>query len=177
MPDIADAIQHYSYPTYYLKLLIDAVEAKDLWLKPRPDDIDPNNYRCQQVKVTALPELKRFDDHFLTVFGDVLDHYNKLWNTPANCDTGYTLLKYRTGDECTLHCDLAAHETRVCTAIFYANDDYEGGELVFPRQSIKIRPRAGDVIVMPATEDFPHKVEPVTKGNRYCVRCFFVFRP
>ena len=78
------------------------------------------------------------------------------------------------GDECTLHCDLVPHEVRVCTAILYINDDYVGGELLFPKQELNLRPRPGEVIVAPATAEFPHLVLPIRKGNRYVVRCFYV---
>lgn len=171
------AIMRFASWSAYTAPLIKVVEDGDLWLKVSSGNPDPNNYRCQQIKVSGHPDLRRFDEHFYQAFGDALSRYNAVWRTPANSDSGYTLLKYRLGDECTLHCDLVPYEQRVCTAILYANDDYEGGDLVFPNQDLRIRPAPGEMVVMPASEEFAHKVEPITKGNRYCVRCFFTLLP
>ena len=175
MSDLTDLVQSYYYDPDVGRRLVEMAEAQDLWVKVGDDDPDPNNYRCQQLKIEACPELKEFEDQFELIFQDTLSRYNTdVIETIATGDTGYTLLKYRTGDECTMHCDLVPHELRICTAIYYVNDDYEGGALIFPNQDLRIQPKSGQVVMMPATEDFPHYVEPITKGDRYAVRCFYV---
>lgn len=170
----ADLIQHYHYDPDVGRRLVEVAEEKDLWFKIGEGDPDPNNYRCQQLKIDGCIELKEFEDQFLLIFQDVLSRYNQVVRTIANGDTGYSLIKYRPGDACSEHVDQVPHEIRVCTAIYYINDDYEGGELVFPEQGATFRPKPGEVIVMPATEGYPHEVRPITKGNRYAVRCFYV---
>ena len=45
-------------------------------------------------------------------------------------------------------------------------DDYEGGQLVFPRQNVRYRLDKGDIIVFPGGLTHPHYVEPITKGFR-----------
>jgi hypothetical protein len=174
MSDLSDLIQHYYYDEELGRRLVEVAEANDLWVKVGEGDPDENNYRCQQLKVEGCEDLREFEEQFLLVFQDVLHRYNKVVKTIATGDTGFTLLKYRTGDSCSEHIDQVPHEVRVCTAIFYINDDYEGGELVFPEQGLVLRPKPGQVVVTPATEEFPHYVEPVTKGIRYAVRCFYV---
>lgn len=176
MSNLIDLIQHYHYTPDLGRQLVKVVEEKDLWSKVDDSDPDPNNYRCQQLKIEAMPELKEFEDQFLLIFQDVLSRYNKVVRTIASGDTGFTLIKYRTGDSCSEHVDQVPHEIRVCTAIYYINDDYEGGEIVFPEQGVEFKPRPGEVIVTPATDEFPHEVRPVTKGERYAVRCFYVFQ-
>jgi len=174
MSDLDDLIQRYYYDPDLGRNLVDAAESRNLWVNVDDDDPDPNNYRCEQLKIEACPELKEYEEQFLLVFQDVLSRYDKVVRTIATGDTGYTLLKYRTGDSCSLHYDQVPHEIRICTAVYYVNDDYEGGELVFPLQNLRLKPRPGEVIVMPATEQFPHYVEPITAGNRYAVRCFYI---
>ena len=46
------------------------------------------------------------------------------------------------------------------------NDDFDGGEFVMWRDKV-IPFETGDVIIFPSNFMYPHKVEPVTKGNRY----------
>ena len=46
------------------------------------------------------------------------------------------------------------------------NNNYEGGEFImFDDYEIKIK--AGDLLLFPSVFLYPHKVEPVTKGERY----------
>jgi hypothetical protein len=57
--------------------------------------------------------------------------------------------------------------SREVSSVFYWNDNYDGGEIAFPKQSLHIKPTAGMLILFPSTNEFPHKVLPVTKGLRY----------
>jgi len=52
------------------------------------------------------------------------------------------------------------------------NDDYEGGELVFPEQSSSIKPKAGDMVVFPGYY-VSHGVAEITKGTRRVLLVFF----
>jgi hypothetical protein len=57
------------------------------------------------------------------------------------------------------------------TIVMYLNDNYEGGEIVFPDHNISIKPKAGSLVMFPATSNFVHKVMPITSGNRYSSSC------
>lgn len=48
------------------------------------------------------------------------------------------------------------------------NDDYEGGEFVMWEDTV-IPLKGGDLIVFPSNFLYPHRVDPVTKGERYSV--------
>jgi len=47
------------------------------------------------------------------------------------------------------------------------NDDFEGGELLFDRQTIKISALQGSVVVFPANYVYPHQALPVRRGCKY----------
>ena len=93
-----------------------------------------------------------------------------------------SLLKYEIGGHYKEHID-ADQEVKVGTGeivykkvserdlslILFLNDDYEGGDLVFVDQNIKIKPEPGLLVTFPSTYNYPHKVEPVTKGTRYAM--------
>lgn len=53
--------------------------------------------------------------------------------------------------------------------VLYLNDDFEGGDFVFPDLNIRVRPKAGMMIAFPSTQHYLHGVEPVTKGTRYAI--------
>lgn len=54
--------------------------------------------------------------------------------------------------------------------VAYINDDFDGGELVFPRLNISIKPKAG-MLVVHASEE-PHMINTVRRKDRYMVTCF-----
>lgn len=56
--------------------------------------------------------------------------------------------------------------TRDVSVVGYLND-CEGGETLFDRQNIKVKPQMGSVIVFPSYYTHPHQALPVTKGRKY----------
>jgi predicted 2-oxoglutarate/Fe(II)-dependent dioxygenase YbiX len=65
--------------------------------------------------------------------------------------------------------DWVANHTpqRDVSAIYYLNDGFEGGEIVFPRQRLEIRPRRGLLLLFPSDAEHEHEVLPVRCGVRY----------
>ena len=53
--------------------------------------------------------------------------------------------------------------------LIYLNDDYEGGEIYFPRQDISIKPKAGTLITFPGSLHYIHGVNKITSGTRYTI--------
>lgn len=81
---------------------------------------------------------------------------------PLHVDKGY-------GDESTIGNPKtpSGFPSREISSVFYWNEDYEGGEIVFPNQNKKIKPSSGMLILFPSSSDFAHKVLPVLSGTRY----------
>jgi predicted 2-oxoglutarate/Fe(II)-dependent dioxygenase YbiX len=61
---------------------------------------------------------------------------------------------------------------RDLSMVFFLNDDYEGGDFVFPDLKVRIRPEPGMLVSFPSNHYYKHGVEPVTKGNRYSIVCW-----
>jgi hypothetical protein len=61
----------------------------------------------------------------------------------------------------------------VVSGVLYLNDDYEGGEIYFPEQDVKIKPEAGSLIMFPAYRPYFHHPLPVTSGSKYMVPFFW----
>lgn len=57
--------------------------------------------------------------------------------------------------------------------LFYINDDYEGGELYFPNQGIKFKPKAGSAYFFPGDMNYIHGVTEIKSGIRYTVPFFW----
>lgn len=88
-------------------------------------------------------------------------------------DEGYHILRFRPGDSYGLHKDGSSKYARVVSGLIYLNEDYKGGELHFPKEDLKIKPKIGSVVIFPSNFLFLHKVMPVTEGERYSVVAFF----
>lgn len=58
---------------------------------------------------------------------------------------------------------------RDVSMIGFLNHDFEGGELLFNRQSVKIKPSIGSVVLFPACYTHPYQALPVLKGCKYTV--------
>lgn len=58
---------------------------------------------------------------------------------------------------------------RDLSIVFYLNDEFEGGDFIFPELKIRVRPEPGMMICFPSNHNYMHGVEPVTKGKRYSI--------
>ena len=83
------------------------------------------------------------------------------------------ILKYKIEGHYDFHTDHGKRTPRTISLIYFLNDDYEGGDLIFKlcntNQTTKIKKIKNRLIVWPSNFMFPHKVSPVTNGERYSV--------
>ena len=95
----------------------------------------------------------------------------------VNVGSGYTLLRYQEGGFFKEHVDVTRDHPvlghRRLSVVLFCNDDYEGGNLVFPRQGVTIEPETGLMVMFPSGFTHPHEVEPVASGTRYTIVSWF----
>tara|TARA_A100001035_G_scaffold209907_1_gene169802 strand:- start:300 stop:1451 length:1152 start_codon:yes stop_codon:yes gene_type:complete len=82
-------------------------------------------------------------------------------------DTGYDLLRYKTGGFYSEHCDSFKEMMRSVSIVFALNDDYKGGNLAFFDREVEIALPSGSAIAFPSNFMYPHQVLPVLDGTRY----------
>jgi hypothetical protein len=101
----------------------------------------------------------------------------------ANTDTvniGYLkdsffIKKYNTGVGMGAHFDMypdSDNETML-SAVVYVNDDYEGGEIIFPEYDLGIKPEAGSILFFPSTSDYIHESKEVGQGKKIMIPMFW----
>jgi hypothetical protein len=56
--------------------------------------------------------------------------------------------------------------------ILYFNDDFDGGETIYINKGIKLKPKAGRLLVHSGYKDYTHAVTHVTSGTRYFITGF-----
>jgi len=63
------------------------------------------------------------------------------------------------------------------SSIVYYNNEYSGGEIVFPKQDIILTPDPGSVLIFSSYEPYQHEVKPVISGYRYITPSFWNILP
>lgn len=97
-------------------------------------------------------------------------------DTPLGAGEALTVLRYRPGQQFRLHSDVlpGTRNQRVTTVLVYLNEDFTGGETVFPDYGLSIRPRRGDAVIFRNTDahgrPLPkarHAGAPVVSGTKW----------
>jgi hypothetical protein len=81
----------------------------------------------------------------------------------------FNFIKYGPGQHFMEHHDHGFSYNCTVSLVSYINDDYEGGELYFRLQNLKIKPEAGDLFIFPSNFMYPHQAMPVTSGTKYSI--------
>lgn len=108
---------------------------------------------------------------------------------------GWNVAKYRSNDEneyvMVHHTDYQREFSHnpgtkfAVTAVFYLNDDYEGGEVAFRflddddpsviKEDYDYKPSAGDIVVFLSGHPHYHGVKAVTGGEKYIIRTYWKY--
>ena len=102
-----------------------------------------------EVKDSELPQLLHYG-----IDGHYMPHCDgeSLWKPPGN----EPLIWRKSTD-------------RDLSTVLFLNDEFEGGDFVFPELRVRVRPEPGMLVCFPSTHEYLHGVEPVTKGTRYSI--------
>ncbi len=112
----------------------------------------------------------------------ILDNWNS-YVYPDNTELTY----WDPGDSMSLHADNTWHDGledhikelehptdyRTHSALFYLNDNYDGGEIYFPEFDLEIKPKAGSLLTFPSGNDHRHGVNEVLKRKRFTIAIWY----
>lgn len=98
-----------------------------------------------------------------------LRHYESLWHLRMHYKETFNFVKYLPGKYFKIHGDHGPYYACTVSAVVYLNDDYDGGELEFPRQNLIIKPEAGDIMMFPSNYVYEHASLEVFSGTKYSV--------
>lgn len=140
--------------------------------------------KIRNTDVIGVPYLKSIEGNSVDDYGAFLSLLSKLFydsfdpvekEYSANFGVEHRnhfpwdILKYGIGQNFTNHIDDHPDYHRRISLVYYMNDDYLGGEIVFPRFGISYKPKANELLMFPSTYTYNHSVVPVTNGTRYAV--------
>lgn len=100
-----------------------------------------------------------------------IDDYCRYWGINVTYYEVFNFVKYEgEGKEFKIHADDGPMYKAAVSAVIYLNDDYEGGEIAFPRMdNLVIKPSFGDIAIFPSNYIYEHASLPIKSGTKYCV--------
>jgi hypothetical protein len=122
------------------------------------------NYGCRKVRCTDHPIVKSISNWVPYVTDSVSIAYypTNSFNAPH-------------ADNCVIENNIVTKiKNWTHTGIIFLNNNFEGGNLVYPNQGCVFVPTIGTMIITPAGEDYIHYVERITKGERFTLVFRFI---
>lgn len=100
-----------------------------------------------------------------------IDDYARYWGIDVVYYEAFNFVKYEgEGTHFNIHADHGPAYNCTVSAVIYINDDYEGGDLKFPRlDNLVYKPKVGDIAVFPSNYIYEHASLPMVSGTKYCV--------
>ena len=100
-----------------------------------------------------------------------VDDYARYWGINVVYYEAFNFVKYEgEGTHFNIHADHGPMYNCTVSAVIYINEDYEGGEIKFPRMdNYTHSPKIGDIVLCPSNYIYEHASLPMKKGTKYCV--------
>jgi hypothetical protein len=100
----------------------------------------------------------------------VADDYGAYWGVGVGFYEAFNFVKYEgAGTHFKVHADHGPAYVTTISIVAYINDNYEGGELYFPRFDLTIKPKVGDVVLFPSTYVYEHASNDMVSGTKYSI--------
>jgi predicted 2-oxoglutarate/Fe(II)-dependent dioxygenase YbiX len=139
---------------------------------PGKIDLSTRNVKCADI-LPIVSEIKELYDNI------VHQVINPFYDFKIRDSEMPQLLVYEPGGHYKAHFDAVAKWKcpdgniiwkksidRDISTVLFLNDEFEGGDFVFPELKIRVRPEPGLLIAFPSSQHYLHKVEPVISGTR-----------
>lgn len=96
--------------------------------------------------------------------------YGYYWGVGIQSYEAFNFVKYDgAGTQFRIHADHGPTYVATISAVIYLNDNYEGGELYFPRFGVDLKPKQGDIAIFPSTFIYEHASKEMISGIKYAV--------
>jgi len=108
------------------------------------------------------------------MFSESITNYCNLININTSFNVNdIQILKYDVGGHYQFHVDHSPKIPRTFSCIFFINDNFKGGDLIFKfplcDKEVKIKTLKNRIIIWPSNFLFPHTVTPIIEGERYSI--------
>jgi hypothetical protein len=115
-------------------------------------------------------ELYRLHSEIFKGVKACVDDYGRYWGVGMMAYEAFNFVKYEgAGTHFKIHADHGPTYVTTVSIVVYLNDNYEGGEIWFPRFDLTHKPKAGDIVVFPSTYIYEHASQDMVSGTKYSV--------
>ncbi len=140
------------------KDMIDIANAHNNW-----QSLDYDKFPAQEIRLKELNLFEELEWHWDEYIKPIVEKYWKPLELYGLRDA--FVLKYDTSSQTKL---ALHHDASYVTGSVKLNDDYVGGELVFPRQDVSnINIPAGKLLLFPGAVTHPHECVDLISGTKY----------
>jgi hypothetical protein len=143
------------------------------------DEVDTDSRNAKDFKFNSkglgprTEENAKLYDMHESVFRAVktcVDDYGRYWGVGIQAYEAFNFVKYEgAGTHFKIHADHGPTYVTTVSIVVYLNDDYEGGEIWFPRFGLSHKPETGDIVVFPSTYVYEHASQDMISGTKYSV--------
>lgn len=137
----------------------------------------PEYRNCEDIKIAEIQSPRNETEKLVVALWKDLkksqaiavDDYCSKYSLVMNYWEVMNCIRYGEGQHFQEHADHGFSYSATVSLVAYPNDDYEGGNLVFPKLGLDIKPRAGDLYIFPSTYLFSHRAMPVKSGMKFSI--------
>jgi hypothetical protein len=137
----------------------------------------PSYRDCEDIKVGEILHPRSNTEKLVSdLWSDLKNHqstavddYCKMYNVKMNYWEVMNCIRYGEGQHFQEHADHGFSYSATVSLVAYVNDEYEGGNLYFPKLNLNIKPKAGDLYIFPSTYLFSHRAMPVKSGMKFSI--------
>jgi len=165
------------YSSVYLqnKIIEDSLLEKLLSGEEEEKDILPAEALGLNKDMYSPPQVTSFLEGLFDLIGNQI---RSVWGEETYHEGIHAVTSISEGDSMPDHADgylLGNGLSCDFSSVYYINDDFEGGEIVFRNLGISVKPKKNSLIIFSesSSEKMIHGVNPVRKGTRYMSQCFF----
>lgn len=143
------------------------------------DEVLSSARNCVDFKVSSnnLGPKNQYNLPFYDMHQKAFDHikpltddYGRYWGVGIQFFEAFNFVKYEgAGTHFKIHADHGPAYVTTVSVVAYINDEYEGGEIYFPRFDLTIKPKRGDVVVFPSTYIYEHASNDMISGTKYSI--------
>lgn len=131
--------------------------------KFKPENLGPrDNYNADLIDMHKS---------IYDILKECVDDYCQYWGINVVYYEAFNFVKYSSpGQHFRIHADHGPAYNCTVSAVIYLNDNYEGGEISFPRlDNLVYKPKSGDIAIFPSNYIYEHASEPMISGDKYSV--------
>ena len=116
-------------------------------------------------------ELIEMHQDLYSIVKSCVDDYANYWGINVIYYEAFNFVKYNgPGQQFKIHADHGPAYNTTVSVVVYLNDNYEGGELYFPRlDNLVYKPKIGDIAIFPSNYIYEHASRDMIDGIKYSV--------